>query len=70
MQIIDEKVYEDHFLEVTISSRDWEHLKKEGQVKQKLLCNGEIISFALILDFDRSQIVDQENRQEKKSRYR
>ena len=70
MQIIDEQVYEDHFVEVTIQERELNQLIKHGELKQKISCNNEIISFAIIIEHDKSAIVDPMERQEKKFKYR
>ena len=70
MQLIDEKVYEDHFVEITLNERDWNILLRDGELKQKVSCNGEIISLAIISEFDKSQRIDDLNRQDKKIKYR
>ena len=70
MQLIDEKVYEDHFVEVTLKERDWNILLRDGELKQKVSCNGEIISLAIIVELDKSPVEEDLNRQEKKIKYR
>jgi hypothetical protein len=70
MILIDEKVYEDHFIEVTLKQRDVEELWETGEFKSKVACNNEIISFAIIIERDKTLEVEQESRQTKKTRYR
>jgi hypothetical protein len=70
MQLIDEQIYEDHFIEVTLKEREVEELWETGEFKSKVLCNNEIISFAIILEHDKTLEVEQNDRQIKKSRHR
>ena len=70
MILIDEEVYDDHFIEVILKQREVEELWETGEIKAKVLCNNEIISFAIIIEHDKTLEVEQNSRQIKKSRYR
>lgn len=70
MQLIDEEIYEDHFIEATITERELSDLLQNGEIKGKVYCNNEIISFAIIIERDKTLEVEQDSRQIKKTRYR
>ena len=50
MRMIDEKVDEDHFVEVLVKRHEIDRLLKNGVCMAKIIVNEEVISFALILD--------------------
>jgi hypothetical protein len=68
--LVDERFDEDHFMEVTLTQREAECLSRFGEFKKKVVCNGEIISFAIIIEFDKSAVDCEESRKEKKLIYR
>ena len=53
MEMIDEVVDDDHFVEVTISAHEMALLIKRDVLKAKILVNNEVISFAIIVECDK-----------------